>query len=56
MPYRGPHSNTVRNGLLLRSDIHTLFDLGKITISNEYKVRLCHRKQLMLYFLEIPKK
>ena len=42
MPYRGPHSNTVRNGLLLRSDIHTLFDLGKITISNEYKVILHH--------------
>ena len=27
-PYRGPGSNTVTNGLLLRADIHTLFDLG----------------------------
>ena len=26
-PYRGPDSNTVTNGLLLRSDIHTLVDL-----------------------------
>jgi len=26
-PYRGPESNTVTNGLLLRADIHTLFDL-----------------------------
>ena len=26
-PYRGPASNTVTNGLLLRADIHTLFDL-----------------------------
>lgn len=26
-PYRGPDSNTVTNGLLLRADIHTLFDL-----------------------------
>lgn len=26
-PYRGPESNDVRNGLLLRADIHTLFDL-----------------------------
>ncbi len=26
-PYRGPESNTVTNGLLLRSDIHTLLDL-----------------------------
>ena len=27
-PYRGPDSNHVTNGLLLRADIHTLFDLG----------------------------
>ena len=27
-PYRGPESNHVTNGLLLRADIHTLFDLG----------------------------
>jgi hypothetical protein len=27
-PYRGPGSNVVTNGLLLRADIHTLFDLG----------------------------
>lgn len=26
-PYRGPHSNTVANGLPLRADVHTLFDL-----------------------------
>ena len=26
-PYRGPESNTVTNGLLLRADIHTLLDL-----------------------------
>lgn len=26
-PYRGPRSNDVTNGLLLRADIHTLFDL-----------------------------
>jgi putative restriction endonuclease len=27
-PYRGPESNSVTNGLLLRADIHTLFDLS----------------------------
>ena len=27
-PYRGPESNVVTNGLLLRADIHTLLDLG----------------------------
>jgi hypothetical protein len=26
-PYRGPDSNTVSNGLLLRADVHTLLDL-----------------------------
>ena len=32
-PYRGPETNSVQNGLLLRADIHTLFDLGLITVS-----------------------
>ncbi len=31
-PYRGENTNHVQNGLLLRADIHTLFDLGKISI------------------------
>ncbi|WP_167288712.1 HNH endonuclease [Nocardioides seonyuensis] len=31
-PYRGPASNTVPNGLLLRADIHTLFDLALIAV------------------------
>lgn len=32
-PYRGLDTNHVRNGLLLRSDLHVLFDLRLITIS-----------------------
>ena len=28
VPYRGADTNVVNNGLLLRADIHTLFDLG----------------------------
>jgi len=32
IPYRGEHTNAVRNGLLLRTDIHRLFDLGLISI------------------------
>ena len=32
LPYRGAETNHVQNGILLRSDIHTLFDLGKIGI------------------------
>lgn len=31
-PHTGPRSNVVSNGLLLRSDIHTLFDLGFLII------------------------
>ena len=26
VPYLGPQSNTVNNGLLLRADVHNLFD------------------------------
>lgn len=32
LPYKGPETNHPANGLLLRSDIHTLFDLGQITV------------------------
>jgi len=33
-PYRGPDSNIVSNGILLRSDIHSLFDQGLLTIDD----------------------
>jgi hypothetical protein len=32
LPHRGPHSNHVQNGLLLRADLHTLFDLHRLFI------------------------
>jgi hypothetical protein len=35
MPYCGPQSNHVANGLLLRADIHTLFDLDLLGIEPE---------------------
>ena len=31
-PYMGPESNALSNGLLLRADLHTLFDLGLLAI------------------------
>lgn len=34
-PYMGDHTNVVSNGLLLRTDIHTLFDLRMITVDPE---------------------
>lgn len=42
-PYRGEHTNLVANGLLLRSDIHTLFDMHRLTVRREeeqYVVRV----------------
>lgn len=40
-PYRGAHTNHVQNGLLLRADIHTLFDLELLWIDpDSYTVQL----------------
>jgi hypothetical protein len=35
VPYMGDDTNHPSNGLLLRSDIHTLFDMGRLTIDPE---------------------
>jgi predicted restriction endonuclease len=41
IPYLGPKTNHIQNGILFRSDIHTLFDLGLIAINElNYKVIL----------------
>jgi len=37
----GPHA--ISNGVFLRSDFHTLFDRGYITITNEYRVEVSRR-------------
>jgi putative restriction endonuclease len=37
----GPH--TVSNGLLLRSDVHKLFDTGYLTITNQHKTEVSKR-------------
>lgn len=38
--YFGDHSNHISNGLLLRSDIHALFDLRLIAVDSNYTVRV----------------
>lgn len=38
---QGPHDP--QNGLLLRSDFHTLFDLGMVTVTPEYRVHISSR-------------
>lgn len=40
VPYNGPAGNTVTNGLLLRADVHTLFDLGLVWIDDHYRVHI----------------
>lgn len=37
----GPHD--VRNGILLRQDVHTLFDRGYITVTPDYRVEVSRR-------------
>lgn len=37
-PYKGGHTNVLSNGILLRADIHTLFDLRLIAIESEKMV------------------
>lgn len=37
-PYLGPHTNHVTNGMLLRADIHTLFDLGLLSVDADHRV------------------
>lgn len=34
MPYQGPGTNHPSNGLLLRADLHTLFDLGLLSVDH----------------------
>lgn len=42
-PYSEAGPNYIRNGLLLRSDIHKLFDTGYITITKDLKIEVSKR-------------
>ncbi|GAA3042382.1 hypothetical protein GCM10010528_22770 [Gordonia defluvii] len=42
-PFRGDDSHHLQNGLLLRADIHTLFDLYLLTIGDDYAVLVSPR-------------
>ncbi|MBM0255477.1 HNH endonuclease [Micromonospora sp. 4G55] len=39
-PYDGPATNRLINGLLLRADLHNLFDQGLLWIDDSYRVRM----------------
>jgi hypothetical protein len=38
VPYQGEETNHPENGLLLRADIHTLFDLGLLAVDEDFRV------------------
>lgn len=40
LPYKGEHTNRVDNGLLLRADLHTLFDCQLLWITPDHTVAL----------------
>jgi putative restriction endonuclease len=42
-PYAKGGAHSVKNGLLLRSDIHKLFDLGYVTVTTDYKVEVSRK-------------
>ena len=42
-PYGEGGSHELSNGLLLRRDLHSLFDAGYVTVSPEYRVEVSRR-------------
>ncbi len=42
-PYLGPASNHIQNGLVLRADLHKLYDAGYVTITPDYRFRVSER-------------
>jgi putative restriction endonuclease len=45
-PFSQTETHHVRNGLLLRSDVHRLFDVGYITVTPDYRVEASSRMRV----------
>jgi hypothetical protein len=56
IPYRGEHTNRVNNGLLLRADLHTLFDLGLIAVDTPSFSVLVHPRLLTTVYGELARR
>lgn len=54
--YAGDHTNDVRNGILLRADIHTLFDLGHLKIDANCIIHLDETLTATIYGQYLGKK
>lgn len=50
VPYRGPNTNHPSNGLLLRADLHTLFDLGLIAVDTSNMTVLVSPRLFNTYY------
>jgi putative restriction endonuclease len=48
-PYRGAHTNIPENGLLLRSDVHNLFDLSLLTVTPDLTIRVAPELRQTVY-------
>jgi putative restriction endonuclease len=42
-PYAGDGDHDIQNGLLLRSDLHTLYDRGYLTVTPDYRLKVSRR-------------
>ena len=56
VPYLGEQTNVVTNGILLRADIHTLFDLGLISIDARSMFVVIHEKLMHTEYAELAGK
>ena len=56
VPYLGEQTNVVGNGVLLRADIHTLFDLGLISIDARSMFVVIHAKLMHTEYAELAGK
>ena len=45
-PFSLTQENHLRNGLLLRADVHRLFDAGYVTVTPEYHVEVSERVRI----------
>jgi hypothetical protein len=53
VPYQGDETNSVQNGLLLRADIHTLFDVGLIGVRPEAMTVVVSERLMATSYREI---
>lgn len=50
-PYRGSGTNSLQNGLLLRADVHTLFDLSLVSVSpSDRTIQISKALQSSIYW------